>query len=181
MGSLSSPEQLSVGVVGAGIAGLGAAIALRNAGHQVEIFEQSQFKYEIGAAITLPPNGVVALKQLRVDPSPAKPVIAEHYELLSGESLQTVAQMDFVSGPEGMKTQYGNDMLMFSRVELHNHLRAEAVSPSRPGPPVQINLGCKTKDIDCHRGVITLEDDRCFQKDLVIVADGIHVCFPCPL
>jgi cation diffusion facilitator CzcD-associated flavoprotein CzcO len=33
----SSPIQLKIGVVGAGIAGLGAAIALRQAGHSVHV------------------------------------------------------------------------------------------------------------------------------------------------
>jgi salicylate hydroxylase len=48
---------MDVGIVGAGIAGLAAAIALRRAGHRVEVFEKSEFKNEIGAAIMLTPNG----------------------------------------------------------------------------------------------------------------------------
>jgi 2-polyprenyl-6-methoxyphenol hydroxylase-like FAD-dependent oxidoreductase len=48
--------SLSVVIVGAGIAGLSAAISLRRAGHRVTIFEQSGFAVELGAAIHLPPN-----------------------------------------------------------------------------------------------------------------------------
>ena len=78
---------LHVGIVGAGVAGLSAAIAMRRIGHQVEVslreniippilcvskwhreverrsnlwfqvFERSQFKNENGAAVSIPPNG----------------------------------------------------------------------------------------------------------------------------
>ena len=37
MGSVPEDIKLAVGIIGAGIAGLGAAIALRKAGHNVEV------------------------------------------------------------------------------------------------------------------------------------------------
>lgn len=43
----------TAGIVGAGIAGLSAAIALRRAGWVVEAFEKSSMEHETGAAITL--------------------------------------------------------------------------------------------------------------------------------
>jgi thioredoxin reductase len=58
----AEPRVLQCGVVGAGIAGLAAAIALSNAGHEVEIFERSQFKHEIGAAVTMTPNAGLVRK-----------------------------------------------------------------------------------------------------------------------
>lgn len=58
---------LKVGIIGAGIAGLSAAIGLRRASHDVEIFEQSEFKNEVGAAITITPNGTLVLKHWGFD------------------------------------------------------------------------------------------------------------------
>jgi salicylate hydroxylase len=66
-----------IGIIGAGIAGLGAAIGLRRAGHDVEVFEQSQFKNEVGAAITITPNGTRVLDYWGFDHGKAGGVSSE--------------------------------------------------------------------------------------------------------
>lgn len=73
---------MNIIIVGAGIAGLSTAIALRRAGHTVQvcilylqvtisdnyqIFEKSHFAAEIGAAVSLAPNGVLVLQALGFD------------------------------------------------------------------------------------------------------------------
>lgn len=54
-------------VVGAGIAGLSATVALRRAGWDVTVLERSRFKNEIGAAITVPPNATMVLDRWGFD------------------------------------------------------------------------------------------------------------------
>jgi 2-polyprenyl-6-methoxyphenol hydroxylase-like FAD-dependent oxidoreductase len=49
-------KPLHILIAGAGIGGLSAAIALRQQGHQVDIFEQSKLSQETGAAIHLATN-----------------------------------------------------------------------------------------------------------------------------
>ena len=44
-------ENLQVVIVGAGLAGLAAAIALRSPNHDITILESSRLKSEVGAAI----------------------------------------------------------------------------------------------------------------------------------
>lgn len=51
-------------VLGGGIAGLSAAIALRRAGYRVGVYEQAAAIAPIGAAISLWPNAVAALRAL---------------------------------------------------------------------------------------------------------------------
>jgi 2-polyprenyl-6-methoxyphenol hydroxylase-like FAD-dependent oxidoreductase len=59
-------RPLKVLIVGAGIGGLTAAIALRNQGHDIQIFEQSHLATETGAAIHLAPNANGLLRRLGI-------------------------------------------------------------------------------------------------------------------
>ena len=49
-------EQVSVGVVGGGIGGLTAALALLRAGFDVQVYEQASGLREIGAGVQVSPN-----------------------------------------------------------------------------------------------------------------------------
>jgi salicylate hydroxylase len=69
---MSSKPRLQVGVVGAGIAGLAAAIALRRANCDVEVFERSSFRNEIGAAVTISPNSARVLDYWGFDSAKAR-------------------------------------------------------------------------------------------------------------
>lgn len=54
--------SLNIIVCGAGVAGLGAAIALKKKGHQVTVVEATSQLQEIGAGIQIPPNSSRILK-----------------------------------------------------------------------------------------------------------------------
>jgi FAD-dependent urate hydroxylase len=54
-------------ISGAGIAGLATGIALRQSGHDVEIFERAPTLREIGAGLMIWPNGARSLKALGVE------------------------------------------------------------------------------------------------------------------
>ena len=72
-------------IVGAGIGGLAAAIALHRAGWRVRVFERATSPRELGFALLLAPNAVYALRQLGV----ADAVIAGGHVATDGEMRRT--------------------------------------------------------------------------------------------
>ncbi|KAJ7735668.1 hypothetical protein B0H14DRAFT_3168519 [Mycena olivaceomarginata] len=62
----NSYQPLNISIVGAGIGGLTAAIALRKNGHNVQIFETAEIKTEIGAAVAVQANSLRVLDHLGV-------------------------------------------------------------------------------------------------------------------
>lgn len=59
-------STLNIGIVGAGTAGLAAAIALARAGHHVTVFEKHKALTALGAGLLIQPQGVAALETLGV-------------------------------------------------------------------------------------------------------------------
>ena len=51
-------------IVGGGIGGLAAAIALRRVGHEVDVIERATELAEIGAGLSIAPNALAALERL---------------------------------------------------------------------------------------------------------------------
>lgn len=68
-------RSLDIAVIGGGIGGLPAAIALRRAGHKVTIYERADFAGEVGASISCAANGTRWLHEWEVDVKSGDPVI----------------------------------------------------------------------------------------------------------
>ncbi|KIW90974.1 uncharacterized protein Z519_08757 [Cladophialophora bantiana CBS 173.52] len=62
MGSIKPPISLRVFVVGGGICGLSAAIALRRAGHHVTVYEKYSADADAGAETVVGTNAIKVLK-----------------------------------------------------------------------------------------------------------------------
>ncbi|KAF7374505.1 FAD/NAD(P)-binding domain-containing protein [Mycena sanguinolenta] len=164
----TSPGSLQVSVVGGGIAGLTAALALRRNGHHVQIFEASDNKTEIGAALAVPRNALRVLDHLGISRENLKGVAFFGGVIIdpdTGES--TITRWPT---PSGVQSTIG---LFCHRGDLYEELRRVAMGEGE-GPPVKLRLGAKVTACDPDNGTITLSHGEIVQADLVLGADGGH-------
>ncbi|KAI9695404.1 MAG: hypothetical protein M1820_008659 [Bogoriella megaspora] len=159
---------LSVSVVGGGLAGLCSAISLRRAGHQVTIYEKSQFKREIGAAITLTPNANRVLEHWRLDLRTLGETDKLQSRRVNPETLACEARVDL----SGVPRTFGANFNAFHRVDLHKGLREMAEQLG-----IKIHLGQEIVGLDCETATITTATGDVVQTDLVILGDGINCKF----
>lgn len=126
--------SVTVGIVGAGIAGLSAAIAVHRAGHEAIVFEKASEHNELGAAICIPPNGARILRAWGLDAS----ISGETILLRNGNLPPEAQQMHLRQDLNDAQSRYGAPFLSFHRRDLHRGLRDLAQKLS-----VSIRLGCE--------------------------------------
>ncbi|KAL6703435.1 hypothetical protein ACN47E_009694 [Coniothyrium glycines] len=162
---------LKIAIVGAGIGGLGAAIALTRAGHDVEVFEKSSFHNEVGAAIHVAPNATRVLDGWEVDVENLDPVRCESLSVYTAEAefITTFVETKKLQDQLGVKEEW----LLVHRVDLHDALKAHAERGFEGRKP-SIHLSTPVKSVDAEKGVVYLENGSEMTADLIVGADGVH-------
>lgn len=170
MPGLLRSESLTIAIIGSGLGGLSAAVALRRQGHQVTIYERYDFGGEVGASLSVASNGSRLLQEWDVDIRAAKPVILRSlimHDWASGEVTNTYDLGDY-------RAKFGTDYNNFHRIDLHNVLKDTATSTSGAGEPCTLEVWHKATTIDAEAGTITFENGKTATADVIIAADGIR-------
>ena len=156
---------MRVAVVGAGIAGLTAGIALARRGLSVEIFERASQLDEIGAGIQLSPNAMAVLQRLEVAPLLTEAIEPEAVDIRTGTSGRLLARI-----PLGAvaRQRYGAPYCVLSRTHLQVALAAAARSRG-----VAIRLGA-TIVAERQNGLRIGSGGGRIEADAVVVADGVR-------
>jgi salicylate hydroxylase len=154
-------------VIGAGIGGTAAALALRRAGLDVSLFEQTMAQREVGAGIQISPNASRLLGRYGLGDAMARaavrPVEIVFRRWQDGRVLGREELGDFI------ENRYRAPYYHFHRADLIA-LLADAFGPE------EIKLGRRLVDVEQDESGVTarFQDGTSERGDLLIGADGIH-------
>ncbi|HJZ27112.1 MAG TPA: FAD-dependent monooxygenase, partial [Streptosporangiaceae bacterium] len=149
-------------VVGGGIGGIAAAVALARAGIDVRVYEQAQQLAEVGAGVSLAPNGLRMLERLGV---------GEGIRRLGARYVS--AQLRFSNGRAVRHEPY-----QFTRpgqnVGIHRADLLALLAGQLPPGTVRTGHRCTGFSQDAGSATAGFADGTTATADVVIGADGIH-------
>lgn len=163
---------MTVVIIGAGIAGLAAAVALRQAGRKIIILEKYDNKREVGFAVSVSPNASTVLQSLGVDFKSARMVHCTEEVIIQAAPARPF-QVLWRSSLANLEKDYGAPWMTVHRVDLHNYLRDLATTEGGAGVPVEIMEGVSAMHFDS-AGSITLQNGELLTADLIVAADGVR-------
>ncbi len=156
-------KALDIVVAGAGIGGLGTALALQRAGHRVRLLERTRSLRPVGAAISIWPNGVRVLRALGV----GQPIDA------AAGTMNRMAYHD----------RDGQLLARFSLQPLYDAVRERAKPIARMTlqrvlldavgvQHVQLGATCERYEQDEDGVTVHLADGSTQRADVFVVSDG---------
>jgi len=156
----------NVTIIGAGLGGLATAIALRNQGINVQVYEQARELRPVGAGLTLFPNGLKSLNAIQ-------PGIVELLKQAGSQTqkmnLKKSTGEMLVSNPVTLMEKYGQPMLNIRWSRLQ-----EILASSLPPDIIHLNHRCISFS-QTHSSVeASFDGGKTVQADFLIGADGLN-------
>jgi salicylate hydroxylase len=156
-----------IAIIGAGIGGLTAAVAMRRRDVDVELYEQSPVIGEIGAGVTLSPNAIKAYRALGLEAQIAAIGFESDYQLVRSWNTGNVISKVFRKGV--YEKEFGAPYLSVHRADLVEVLRREL-------PDRAIHLGARCVEVETSTAGARARfaDGTEIEADVIVGADGIH-------
>lgn len=156
-----------IGIVGAGIGGLSAAIALRRLGREAVVFEQASRFARVGADINLTPNAVKALDGLGVGEALREAAARPTHRI--SRTWDTGEETSRLEMGNVAEERYGSPQLTMHRADVLSALEAAL-------PADVVRLGTRVADVreEGARIGVHFADGDSATVDVLVGADGIH-------
>lgn len=156
---------MKIAIIGAGIGGLSAGLALARRGHSVTIYESAPRLAEVGAGVQMSPNAVRLFFEWGLGPDLlAKAALPQSLYIHNWKDGCVLGQAKITPDFEQL---YGAPYIVVHRAEMHDILHRHAV---RAG--VAVHVASKVVEYDFERGAVTLESGQTVHADLIVAVDG---------
>lgn len=150
-------------IVGAGIAGLCAAIGLAQQGHDVTVLESARELTPIGVGIHIPPNATTVLKHFGILDRMAKDAIyPTKFVFRRWADNEIIA-----TAPAGKQQEGVPPYWSMRRSHYQGHLHDAMIDAG-----AKLRLGARVESVDEEGPSVSLADGETISADLVILADG---------
>ncbi len=156
---------MKITIIGAGIGGLTTAIALKQQGHEVEIFETSPHFGKAGSGINLAINAMQIYKRLGVYDDIVKAGNYSAFMVVSDSTLSVISKIDLKKA----EVKYGVKTVAIHRATLHKILLAHL-----EGTSIHLNKKLKLLTQSNNKVDLVFEDGTMHTAAIVVGADGIH-------
>jgi salicylate hydroxylase len=157
-------------VVGGGIGGLAAAVALSQQGVHVTVLEQASELGEIGAGVQLGPNAFAALDALGVGENARKRAVF----------TERLIMMDAVDGSEvgsfpvgqAFRDRFKNPYAVIHRADIHTSM----LEATQGSDLIHVETSTKVVSVSQDDQGVTAVDQtgRIFKADALVAADGVR-------
>lgn len=156
---------MTIDIIGAGIGGLTTAIALRQQGFEVRLFEQAPELRPVGAGIVLAANAMQVFQELGI-----LDALVERGQPLRGAEI-TDGAFRLLSGTDWgyLKAHFG-----VSTLGIHRGALQEVLVQQLPQGSIQLDHALDRVQWTDQGATLHFANGKTIASDLVLGADGIH-------